>query len=156
MKEITMEDIIQAIGQEIKNLFPKATVYDEGLEPGYKEPCFFIDYTKDSIKKLLGNRYKNLPKFRLVYFQDFKENEAKYKVYKVRDTLNEGFEMIKYKDMHFKVTNKEIEIQDKDLIFSFEIQYFTKKSVKEEPKFNDIEKITEKEKENAEKSKSRS
>ena len=34
MKEITMDDIIQAIAQELKTLFPKVKVYDEGLEIG--------------------------------------------------------------------------------------------------------------------------
>ena len=148
MNEVTMEDVIQAIGQELKRLFPKAQVYEE-LEQGYIEPCFFIDYTNERIKKLLGNRYENLPRFRLVYFQDFRETEAKYKAYQVRDSLNEGFDIVTYKGMHFKIKDKEIEIQEKDLIFSFEIQYFTKKVVKEEPKFNSIEKITEKEKQNA-------
>ena len=146
MKDITMEDIIQAIGKEIKKLFPKVNVYDEGIEQGYEEPCFFIDYTRDSTKKLLGNRYNNLPKFRRIYFQDFKETDAKYKVYQIRDTLNEGFDIITYNEMHFKIKEKEVEIQDKDLIFSFEIQYFTKKTVKEEPIFNSIEILTEKEK----------
>ena len=111
MNEVTMEDVIQAIGQELKRLFPKAQVYEE-LEQGYIEPCFFIDYTKDRIKKLLGNRYENLPRFRLVYFQDFRETEAKYKAYQVRDSLNEGFDIVTYKGMHFKIKDKEIEIQE--------------------------------------------
>ena len=40
-------------------------------------------------------------------------------------------------------------MQDKDLIFTFKIQFYTKKKIEEEPKLDSIEKITEKEKENA-------
>lgn len=149
MKEITMEHIVQAIAQELKKLFPKVNVYDEGIEQGYEEPCFFIDFDRENIKKRVGNRYDNTPKFRAVYFQDFREKEAKYKVYKIRDSINEGFNIIKYNNMFFKIKNKEIEIQDKDLIFSFEIQYFSKKVEVKGPTCNEIEEITEREKENA-------
>ncbi len=149
MKEITMEDIIQAIAQELKTLFPKVKVYDEGLEQGYEEPCFFIDLIKENTKKLIGNRYDDTTKFRIGYFQDFFEEDARYKAYKVRDVLNEGFNIITYKDLHFRIKDKEIEKQDKDLIFTFEIQFYTKKKLEDEPKLESIEKISEKEKEDA-------
>lgn len=149
MKKIILKDIIKAIAQELKYLLPKVKIYDEGIEQGYKEPCFFIDYTKENIKKMIGNRYNNETKFRVIYFQDFKEEDARYKVYKVRDTLNEGFDYIDYKGLHFRIKNKEIEIQGKDLHFSFEIQFFTKKATEEIPKLSSIEKITEKEKDDA-------
>ena len=83
MKKIILKDIIEAIAQELKHLLPKVKIYDEGIEQGYKEPCFFIDYTKENIKKMIGNRYNNETKFRVIYFQDFKEEDARYKVYKV-------------------------------------------------------------------------
>lgn len=149
MKKIVMNDIVNAIAQELKTLFPKVKVCDEGLEQGYKEPCFFIDYTKENIKKMIGNRYNNETKFRVIYFQDFKEEDARYKVYKVRDTLNEGFDYIEYKGLYFRIKNKEIEIQGKDLHFNFEIQFFTAKENGKIPKLSGIEKITEKEKNNA-------
>lgn len=149
MKEITMEDIIQAIAQELKTLFPKAKVYDEGLEQGYEEPCFFIDFIRENTKKMVGNRYDDTVSLRTVYFQDFHEDEARYKAYRVRDTLNEGFNIITYKNMHFRIKEKDIEMQDKDLIFTFKIQFYTKKKIEDEPKLDSIEKITEKEKENA-------
>lgn len=146
MKEIIMDDIIQAIAQELKTLFPKTKVYDEGLEQGYDEPCFFIDYIKENNKKMVGNRYDNTTKFRIVYFQDFNEEDARYKAHKVRDTLNEGFNIIIYKDLHFRIKEKEIEIQDKDLIFTFKIQFYTKKQLQEEPKIEEIESLEEREK----------
>jgi len=149
MKEITMDDIIQAIAQELKTLFPKVNVYDEGLEQGYEEPCFFIDFIRENTKKMVGNRYDDTVDMRVVYFQDFHEEEARYKAYKVRDTLNEGFNIIEYKEMHFRIKDKDIEMQDKDLIFTFKIQFYTKKKIEDEPKLDSIEKITEKEKENA-------
>lgn len=149
MKEITMEDIIQAIAQELKTLFPKVKVYDEGLEQGYEEPCFFIDFVKENNKKLIGNRYDNDTEFRVLYFQDFHEEDARYKAYKVRDVLNEGFNIITYEDLKFRIKDKEIEMQDKDLILTFKIQFFTKKIIKEIPTINSIEKLTEKEKEDA-------
>jgi len=149
MKEITMEDIIEAIAQELKILFPKVKVYDEGLEQGYEEPCFFIDFIKENTKKMIGNRYDNNTKFRIVYFQDCHEEDARYEAYKVRDVLNEGFNIITYKDLKFRVKDKEIEMQNKDVIFTFEIQFFTKKIIEEIPMINSIEKIIEKEKENA-------
>ena len=98
-------------------MFPKTKVYGEGIEQGYEEPCFFIDYEKEKVKKLIGNRYNNETSFKVLYFQDFNEEEARYKVYKVRDTLNERVDYIKYKDMYFTIKNKEIEIKDKDLHF---------------------------------------
>lgn len=146
MKNIVMQDIIQAIAQELKSLFPKVEIYEEGLIQGYEEPCFFIDFEKEDLKKQIGNRYSNLSKLRVVYFQDFNEENAKYKVYKIRDALIEGFNIITYKEMHFKIKNKEIKIDDKDLVFSFEIQVFTKKEIKEDSMFNSIEKLTEREK----------
>ena len=60
MKEIVMQDIIQAIAKELKILVPKANVYDEGLEQGYDEPCFFIDFVKENTNKMIGNRYNNI------------------------------------------------------------------------------------------------
>lgn len=149
MKELILDDVIKAIAQELKRLFPKTKVYDEGIEQGYEEPCFFIDYEKEKVKKLIGNRYNNETNFKVLYFQDFNEEDARYKVYKVRDSLNEGFDYIKYKDLYFRIKNKEIEINNKDLIFSFDIQFFTKNILDEEPTFNDIEKITDKEKKDA-------
>lgn len=149
MKEIVMQDIIQAIAKELKTLVPKANVYDEGLEQGYDEPCFFIDFVKENMNKMIGNRYNNNTQFRVVYFQDFHEEDARYKAYKVRDVLNEGFDIIEYKDLKFRIKDKEIETQGKDLILTFGIQFFTKKIIEEIPTFNSIEKLTEKEKENA-------
>lgn len=146
MKEVELKNIIQAIAKELKRLFPKIKVYDEGIEQGYKEPCFFIDFQDEEIKKMIGKRYSNIPKFRVIYFQDFKEENAKYKVYQIRDNINKGFDYITYKDMHFTIKNKQIEVQDKDLIFSFDIQYFSREIIENNSMFESIEKISEKEK----------
>ncbi len=108
-------------------MFPKTKVYGEGIEQGYEEPCFFIDYEKEKVKKLIGNRYNNETSFKVLYFQDFNEEEARYKVYKVRDTLNERVDYIKYKDMYFTIKNKEIEIKDKDLHFFLIFNFLQKK-----------------------------
>lgn len=138
----TIEAIIKAIAKELKKLFPKTKIYDEDIEQGYKEPCFFISYENDDERKMLGNRYNLDLHFRIIYFQDFKETDSNNKLYKIRGNLETNFCAVEYQGQYFKLKERHFEKQEKDLHFTFTINHQFMVN-KETPTLGTIENLTE-------------
>lgn len=142
MIENIINDIIQGIAKELKRIFPNINIYDEGIEQGYEEPCFFISWENDDEKKLVGNRYNFELHFRMIYFQDLREKNSNNKIYNVRGKLETEFYYIEHNQKHFRITEKHFERQDKDLYFTFTIKCQVKLK-DEENLLNNIENLSE-------------
>lgn len=117
-----IENIIQAIAKELKVMFPMAKIYDEDIEQGYEEPCFFISWEDDYEAKLVGNRYDFELHCRVIYFQDFQELDANNKIFKVRGKLETQFYSIEQNGIYYRIKNKHFEKQEKDLHLTFTIK----------------------------------
>lgn len=52
-----VNDIIGGIAIKIDSLFDDAVIYTEGIEQGFREPCFFIKLLRASQKQIFNNRY---------------------------------------------------------------------------------------------------
>lgn len=130
-----VESIIKGIAKKLKEIFPKVEIYDEDIEQGYKEPCFYIAYEDDDEVRLAGNRYEVDLHFRIIYFQDY--SKSNNQMYDVRNSLKLYFQNIQYEDFKYRVTEKHFEKQDKDLHFTFTIKLQMKNKI-EENAFSDI------------------
>ena len=142
MIENIINDIIQGIAKELKTIFPQINIYDEGIEQGYEEPCFFVVWENDDEKKLVGNRYDFELHFRIIYFQDLKETDANNKIYNVRGKLEGKFYHVEYNKKYFRIIEKHFDRQDKDLHFTFTVKCQIKLQ-DEENLLNNIENLSE-------------
>lgn len=62
--------IKQGIAQALDAYFPNATIYNESIEQGFKEPCFYIKSITTAEKQFVGNRYKRSNPFDVMFFPD--------------------------------------------------------------------------------------
>ena len=132
-----IEDIINGIAAKLKDLFPQKNIYDENIEQGYEEPCFFIIYEDDDESRFPGNRYGIELHFRIIYFQDFSKRNND--LYSTRNILKLEFQYIEYKNFKYRITEKHFEKQDKDLHFTFTIKVQMKNRNDNENSFSDID-----------------
>ena len=141
-----IENIIKAIAKELKKISAKVNIYDEDIEEGYTELCFFIVWEDDDEKKLVGNRYDFDLHFRVTYFQDFNEDNTNYKIYNVREKLETQFCYVEFNNIYFRIKEKHFDKQDKDLHFTFTIKHQLKLK-NEENLLGNIENLSEERKE---------
>lgn len=123
------ETIIQAIANSLKELFPKFNIYDEGIEQGYEEPCFFIEWDSGEKQKMVGGRSKMTPNFRVIYLQALDEKDSNNKIYAVQSILEQNFEILQNDNCFFRATNMQFEKQNKDLHFTFEVVHYTREKI---------------------------
>lgn len=126
---IALSDIQTAITNKLKTKFPAANVIDEEVERGFKKPAFFVQL-------LPVSRNLETP----VYVRRVISTEIQYLSLKqtrienmeVQDQLEELFgSPLVVGDRYLLIDNVEAEIVDKELNFSFEIDFIDNRE--EEP-----------------------
>jgi hypothetical protein len=63
-----MEAIRHAITKRLSSLYPDVLIYEERMEQGFSEPCFFVYQLSGGQAKDMGRRYKRSALFNVQYF----------------------------------------------------------------------------------------
>ncbi len=71
------EQIKNGILTILKDNYNNIPRYDEKIEQGFREPCFFIKSIEPSQQKLLDNRYRREYDYDLRYFSNTNEDRIK-------------------------------------------------------------------------------
>ncbi len=109
----------QAIVDKLIELYPGYKIYDEDIPQNFKKPSFLISLTDQDYSKRLNSKFKSLISFDVAYFSNKRVTEIKEECQKVQMTLFRGFDLIG----SFRVFNKQSNITDNVLHFTFDIQF---------------------------------
>lgn len=65
-----MQDVKNALIKKLSLFTPEYPVYDEAVEQGMKQPCFFVLLIESSQNREINRRYKRFNSFDVHYFPD--------------------------------------------------------------------------------------
>lgn len=115
--------LINAISNQLYNVFDKPNIYVEHIKQGFLLPCFCIKYVKTEEKNCLSNRYKLFNKMEITYFPEKKDNISE-NINEVLNILYNNFNMLKFEKGFIKGENMESSIDDNTLKFYVEYNFY--------------------------------
>ncbi len=114
-----INNIKQAIVDKLPELYPGYKIYDEDIPQNFKKPSFLISLTDQDYNKRLNSKYKSLISFDVAYFSDKRVTEIKEDCFDKQMTIFRGFDLIG----SYRVLNKQSNITDNVLHFTFDIVF---------------------------------
>lgn len=73
-----MQEIIEGIGRKIKKYFGQENqIYQERIEQGFREPCFFIQFQEKKERRMIGTRKYEEYCFAIEYYPEKKKEIGK-------------------------------------------------------------------------------
>lgn len=123
-----INNIKQCIVDNLLNIYPSTTIYDEDVPQNFKTPSFLITLTDYSYSKRINNKFNVEVSFDISFFSDKEKTEIKNDCIKVQQNLFRGFDLI----TNYRVLDKQATIVDNVLHFTFKIKY---------SEINDIEEL---------------
>jgi hypothetical protein len=79
-----VDDIVLGIAEKVRTVYAQEDykLYTESIEQGFKEPCFFVQLITQEQTQRLGNRYREVYSFDVMYFptENGNENEESHNV----------------------------------------------------------------------------
>lgn len=112
-------EIKQEIVNRLEELYPNHYIYDEDVPQKFKTPSFMIHLILQDYEKRMNAKYKSQLNFDVAFFSDKDDTEIKEDCLKVQENLFRNFDFLKT----VRVLNKQAEITDNVLHFSFEVGY---------------------------------
>lgn len=124
-----MEDIKNAIVNRLDSLNPEVPVYDERVEQGFQEPCFFVLQISSGQTKEVDRRYRRAMTFDVHYFPS-DSLEKKTECQQVADKLYEHLEYVEWGGNLYRGQKLQHEVVDDVLHFlvSFDIHLMRQKN----------------------------
>lgn len=114
-----VNNIKQCIVDNLLNIYPGITIYDEDIPQNFKSPSFLITLTDHSYSKRINNKFNGEISFDISFFSDKEKTEIKNDCIKVQQELFREFDLI----TTYRPLNKNATIVDNVLHFSFNIKY---------------------------------
>jgi len=115
-----INEIKQSITSKLLATYPEGfNVYDEDIPENYAKPYFLITLTKQTYGKRLNNRFKSTLSFDIAYFSDKDSTGIKVDCWNVQQNLFRAFDKID----GCRISNKQAEIKDNVLHFTFDVSY---------------------------------
>lgn len=114
-----VNNIKQCIVDNLLNIYPGITIYDEDIPQNFKSPSFLITLTDHSYSKRINNKFNGEISFDISFFSDKEKTEIKDDCIKVQQELFREFDLI----TTYRPLNKNATIVDNVLHFSFNIKY---------------------------------
>lgn len=114
-----INNIKQAIVNQLLELYPTYTIYDGDVPQNFKTPSFLIALIEQDYNKRLNNKFKSLLSFDIAYFSDKGITEIKNDCLEVQLNLFRGFDLIST----YRAFNKQATIVDNVLHVTFNINY---------------------------------
>ena len=124
--------INQALDEEFTNI----NIYNERIEQGFEEPCFFIKVLSSGQNKELNIRYKKSISFDIHYFSD--QEDINSDCLNMSDKLYEVLEYIKINKNLYRSTNMTHEVIDGVLHFMLQFNYHVIKEIQKAPKMQKL------------------
>ncbi|PPQ49124.1 hypothetical protein C5G87_07040 [Paenibacillus peoriae] len=116
-----MEDVKNGILKYLSTFKTGVSVYDERIEQGFKEPCFFVLLIDGSQARELDRRYMRTHSFDIHYFPDPDNLEKRRECEAVADRLYEELEYIQWKGSLYRVVGMKHQIVDDVLHFFLDV-----------------------------------
>ncbi len=116
-----MEDIKNGIIKYLSTFQTGVPVYDERIEQGFKEPCFFVMLINGSQTRGLGRRYMRTNSYDVHYFPSPDNLERRRECAAVADRLYEEMEYIQWQGEMFRASGMRHQIIDDVLHFFFDV-----------------------------------
>lgn len=114
-----INSIKQAIVNKLLEIYPEATIYDEDIPQNFKKHSFLLSLINQDYDKRISNKYKTKISFDVAYFSEKDKTEIKNDCLEVQLNLFRNFDLIDT----FRVINKQTNITDNVLHFTFEVNY---------------------------------
>lgn len=111
-----VNDIVLGIAEKVRIVYAQEDykLYTESIEQGFKEPCFFVQLITQEQTQRLGNRYKEVYSFDVIYFPSENGNEE---CHNVSEELYELLEYITVDGDLIRGINLNSRVQEKVLHF---------------------------------------
>ena len=123
-----INDIKQCIVDNLLNVYPGITIYDEDIPQNFKTPSFLITLTDHNYNKRINNKFNGEVSFDISFFSSKDKFEIKNDCFKTQQDLFRNFDLI----TKYRALDKESTIVDNVLHFTFKIKY---------SEINDIEEL---------------
>lgn len=124
-----INSIKQAIVNKLSVEYSGYKIYDEDVPQNFKKSSFLITVTDQDYNKKLNNKYSSLLSFDIAYFSSKSITEIKADLLETQQNLLRKFDIIDT----FRVLNKQANITDNVLHFTFDISFSELKTDISEP-----------------------
>jgi len=114
-----INNIKQCIVDNLLNIYPGITIYDEDIPQNFKTPSFLITLTDHNYIKRINNKFDGEVSFDISFFSSKEKTEIKNDCIKVQQDLFRNSDLIGT----YRVLNKNAIIVDNVLHFTFKVKY---------------------------------
>ncbi|MFR4986090.1 MAG: DUF6838 family protein [Lachnospirales bacterium] len=118
-----IQKLIDAISNQLYDIFDKPNIYVEHIKQGFLLPCFCVRCVKTQEKLCLSNRYKLFNKMEITYFPEENYN-INDKCNNILNLLYNKFLMLKFERGFIKGENIEGVIEDGKVKFFIEYNFY--------------------------------
>ena len=122
-----INDIKQCIVDNLLNIYPDITIYDEDIPQNFKTPSFLITLTDQDYSKRINNKFNGEVSFDISFFSENDKFEIKNDCLKIQQELFRNFDLI----TKYRVLDKQSTIIDNVLHFTFKIKYSEIREIEE-------------------------
>ena len=114
-------DLTLSIINELASLFPDNTFYQEQMEQGFSEPCFYVYPISASQDPLLTTRNYRKRLYCATWFPDTSLGTTMEQLETMSDRLMNEFKFLHDDKLH--ILSKDLKVQDGVIVMTFGIRY---------------------------------
>jgi hypothetical protein len=133
-----VEDVKNGILKYLSTFQTGVPVYDERIEQGFKEPCFFVLLINGAQDRELGRRYRRVANFDIHYFPDPDNPEKRRECETVANRLYEEMEYIQWDGNVYRAIGLNHRIVDDVLHFFLDVNVHLMRPKDEEVKMRTL------------------
>lgn len=122
-----INDIKQCIVDNLLNVYPGITIYDEDIPQNFKTPSFLITLIDHNYTKRINNKFNGEVSFDISFFSSKDKFEVKNDCLKTQQDLSRSFDLV----TRYRALDKQSTIVDNVLHFTFKIRYSEINDIKE-------------------------
>lgn len=133
MSEISTQKILDGITLALRGEYPKSHIYDDEVQQGLKPGDFNVILISSSQQQIVGERYKRVPLFDVLYFP----KKGREECYAVADTLSLLLNVISLPEGDLlRGTGMDFEVVDNVLHFYVRYTHYVRRGERGEPMEN--------------------
>ena len=129
-------DLTLSIINELASLFPDNTFYQEQMEQGFSEPCFYVYPISATQDPLLTTRNYRKRLYCATWFPDTSLDTTMEQLETMSDRLMNEFKFLHEDKLH--ILSKDLKVQDGVIVMTFSIRYVIKEAPDESTKMQDL------------------
>lgn len=129
-------DLTLSIINELASLFPDNTFYQEQMEQGFSEPCFYVYPISATQDPLLTTRNYRKRLYCATWFPDTSLGTTMEQLETMSDRLMNEFKFLHDDKLH--ILSKDLKVQDGVIVMTFSIRYVIKEVPDESTKMQDL------------------